>query len=329
MSKISVIIPVYNTGKYLKRCVDSIINQTHKDLDIIIVDDGSLPETAGICDSIAESDSRIRVFHKENQGVSVARNFGLTQVQGKFVGFVDSDDWIEPEMYENLLYKIEISGADVVFCDAVTIWDNGRKEQDTFINLPTSQGLQHNDITPEILIEMAGSVWRGLYRSKIIDNIRFPEGLKFSEDRYFNLQVLSKTNKIYYLKETFYCRYMRNDSCVNTYHPDAVSVTCKGFDMMAEYASRHFGNIYSEEYRRKELVSFIGILYGVLHCGKGIRGCFQEFKKVASLPFLHELIRKYGTSDIRLRLVRYRFYFFLFVLIYVHDNVRRLIHESI
>lgn len=322
MVKISVIIPVYNTGKYLKRCVDSVINQTHKNLDIIIVDDGSSPETAGICDLIAESDSRIRVFHKENEGVSAARNFGLTHVQGSFVGFVDSDDWIEPKMYETLLYRIEKFAADVVYCDARTIWDDGNNEPDTFISIAHSKELQRKDITPEMLCEMAGSVCRGLYSSKIIDNIRFPEGLKFSEDRYFNLQVLSKTNKIYYLKETFYCRYMRNDSCVNTYHPDAVSVTCKGFDMMAEYASRHFGNMYSEEYRRKELVSFIGILYGVLHCGKGIRGCFQEFKKVASLPFLHELIRKYGASDIRLQLVRYRCYSLLFFLIFIHNQVK-------
>ena len=103
MTLISIIIPVYNTGKYLSRCLDSILSQSHKELDIIIVDDGSQFETADICDTIASSDSRVRVFHKQNEGVSVARNYGLSQAVGDYIGFVDSDDWIALDMFEKLL----------------------------------------------------------------------------------------------------------------------------------------------------------------------------------------------------------------------------------
>jgi len=322
MPKISIIIPVYNTGKYIERCIDSIIHQTHKDLDIIIVDDGSQSETADICDAMVALDSRIRVFHKQNEGVSVARNYGLSQVVGDYIGFVDSDDWIALDMFERLLSKMRQNTADIVYCDALTIWDNGREESDTFTNIIDSQGINRSAITPSVLFEMAGSVCRGLYRREVLEGVQFPIGLKFSEDRYFNLQVLSKCNNIYYLKEAFYYRYMRVDSCVNSYHPDAVEVTCKGFDLMAECAEKHWGKEFYDEYRRKQLASFSGMLYGALHCGKGFLGCYRELKTIASELILHELIRKYGTSDKRLQLAYHGCYSLLFILIYIHGRIK-------
>ena len=320
---ISIIIPVYNTGTYLIRCVDSIIHQTYKDLEIIIVDDGSRTETYNICDTLATRDSRVRVFHKKNEGVSVARNFGLSKSKGDYIGFVDSDDWINPYMYEKLLNNLTESCADVVYCDALTIWDNGEEESDTFANLHNSGELKDIDVTPSILYEIAGSVCRGLYRRELLEGIDFPVGLKFSEDRFFNLQVLSNAKLIYYLKEPFYYRYMREDSCVNSYHQDAVQVTCKGFSLMADYAKRFWGEEYSEEYERKQMVTFIGLLYSSLHCGKGFWGKYQEFKKIASTLKLHSLIKKYGAFDVRLKLIKMKFYFPLFLLISLHAKIRK------
>lgn len=322
MAKISIIIPVYNTGKYLERCIDSIKHQTHKNLDIIIVDDGSQSETADICDTIASSDSRIRVFHKQNEGVSVARNYGLVQAVGDYIGFVDSDDWIALDMFERLLSQIIQHDADIVYCDALTVWDNGKEEPDTFACIHHSQGINCSAITPSMLFEMAGSVWRGLYRREVLEGVQFPVGLKFSEDRYFNLQVLSKCNSIYYLKEAFYYRYMRADSCVNSFHPDAVEVTCKGFDLMAECAEKHWGKEFYDEYRRKQLASFSGMLYGALHCGKGFWDCYPEMKAIASTPILHELIGQYGTADKRLQLAYHKCYFLLFILVYIHGSIK-------
>lgn len=323
MSKISIIIPVYNTGKYLQRCIDSIINQTYKDLDVIIVDDGSQSETSNICDSIAKSDYRIRVFHKQNEGVSVARNYGLTQAVGDYIGFVDSDDWIASDMFERLLSQMYQNTADIVYCDALTVWDNGKTESDTFTNISYSQRISHNDITPSMLFEIAGSVCRGLYRREVLESVQFPIGLKFSEDRYFNLQALSKCNSIYYLKEAFYYRYMRADSCVNSFHPDAVCVTCEGFDLMAEYAGKYWGQNYYNEYRRKHLASFTGMFYNALHSGKGFIGCYREIRNIASTPVLHELIEKYGTTDKRLLLVSNKCYFLLFILCYIHGHIKK------
>ena len=147
MAKVSIIIPVYNTGNYLYKCVESVLNQTYKDIEIIIIDDGSKEETAQICDEIAKEDKRIRLIHKQNEGVSVARNIGLDMVTGDYVGFIDSDEWIDLDMFESLVCEMEEYDADIVMCDATTIWDNGKNELDTFICLPQSCTLTGNHIT--------------------------------------------------------------------------------------------------------------------------------------------------------------------------------------
>lgn len=320
--KISIIIPVYNTGAYLKRCIDSILKQTHENLDIIIVDDGSFQETSDICDSLADLDSRIRVFHKMNEGVSVARNFGLAQAIGDYIGFVDSDDWIKPDMYESMLLKLLQNNVDVVYCDAFTVYNTSRCDLDTFVHLSISQQLDSQNVTPSILFEIAGSVWRGLYKRTLLDGVKFPVCLKFSEDRYFNLQVLSKAKHIYYLKEAYYYRYMRVDSCVNSYHQDALQVTCNGFNLMANFVERFWGDAYSDEYRRNQMLAFIGLLYRSLHCGKGFLGRYNEFKRIACATDIHNLISKYGSSDLRLKMVKKKCYFPLFLLIVTHSKIK-------
>ena len=116
--KISVVIPIYNVEKYIERCIDSVLNQTYMNLEIILVDDGSPDRCGEICDNYAQIDKRIRVIHKENGGLSSARNAGLRIATGDYISFVDSDDWIEPHMYETLLknainYKAQISSGGV------------------------------------------------------------------------------------------------------------------------------------------------------------------------------------------------------------------------
>jgi glycosyltransferase involved in cell wall biosynthesis len=112
---ISVIVPVYNVKPYLRKCLDSIINQTYRDLEILIIDDGSTDGSGDICDEYRKDD-RIKVFHTENRGLSAARNLGLDNTTGNWIGFIDSDDWIEPDMYEVLLRKAEETRADIIEC---------------------------------------------------------------------------------------------------------------------------------------------------------------------------------------------------------------------
>ena len=113
---ISVIIPVYNVEKYLRRCIDSVINQTYKNLEIIIVDDGSTDNSSNICDEYTNKDSRVKVVHKENGGLSSARNVGIELAKGDLIAFVDSDDYIELEMYEKLKENMDKYDSDIAIC---------------------------------------------------------------------------------------------------------------------------------------------------------------------------------------------------------------------
>ncbi len=110
---ISVIIPVYNVAPYIDKCVESVVNQTHKNLEIILIDDGSIDESGVKCDKWQEKDQRIKTIHTKNHGVSHARNIGLAAMHGDYVGFVDGDDWLEPDMYMSLLHIMLAGGADV------------------------------------------------------------------------------------------------------------------------------------------------------------------------------------------------------------------------
>ena len=120
--KISIIVPVYNVEKYLKKCIDSIVNQTYKNLEIILVDDGATDRSGEICDELAKLDNRIKVYHKKNGGLSDARNYGVERATGSYVGFVDSDDYIDAEMYEKLYEAITKEAADVAECNLKIVY---------------------------------------------------------------------------------------------------------------------------------------------------------------------------------------------------------------
>lgn len=226
MVKLSVVIPIYNAERHLQKCIDSILNQTERNIEIILVDDGSRDDSLKICQKYAKIDRRIRVIHQENSGVSAARNEGIRLSYGKYIGFVDSDDWIEPDMYERLLEEAEKVSADVVMCDVTTVYDNGRNQADTITQLSRNQILEKSDFTPSLLLEMAGSACRCIYKnSKYNDKLRkqsfvFPLGVKFSEDRVFNIYAFGYANQVVYIKESYYNRYVNEKSAVHRFHED-------------------------------------------------------------------------------------------------------------
>lgn len=227
MPKISVIVPIYNAENELEKSIDSIIDQTIRDLEIILIDDGSIDNSLAICKKYEKKDKRIKVIRQENAGVSVARNRGIEIAKGDYIGFVDADDWIEAVMYERLLSEAEKSDADIVMCDATTVYSDGRKQEDTIIQLSENRILKKTDFTPGLLLEMAGSACRCIYRSYRYNDkkmkkerLHFPLGVKFSEDRIFNLYAFGKANKVCYLKESYYNRFVNPKSAVHRFHED-------------------------------------------------------------------------------------------------------------
>ena len=174
---ISIIVPVYNVEPYLRKCLDSILDQTYRDLEILIIDDGSTDGSGAICDEYAGKDDRIKVFHTENKGLSAARNLGLDNASGDWIGFVDSDDWIEPDMYEVLLRKAEETGADVVECGCHIDY------RATSYEHPAIQRAVSDIDAVESLIrgEIRTQVWNKIWRSHLFTDIRFPEGHSFED----------------------------------------------------------------------------------------------------------------------------------------------------
>lgn len=326
MVTVSIVIPVYNTGNYLYKCVESLLLQTLRDIEIVIVDDGSHEDTAAICEELAARDSRIRVYHKPNEGVSKARNYALDRVTGKYIGFVDSDDWVDTTMYQTLVDTIEQQNADLVYCDATTTWDDGRSASDTFSTLSNSTILETKNLSPRTTCEIAGSAWRGLFKSSTLKkyNIRFPEDLKFSEDRIFNLLVLTHVSRIYYLKQSFYFRFMRKGSCVNSNHPDAASILLRSSFIMQQLAGAHWGEEHRKIYQRQLVTGFIGSLYRIIEHQKTSIARYQEFHKMASTHELHVTISILHLSDIRSRLIAHSHYRILYLLMKMHTFYKKL-----
>ncbi len=226
MIRLSIIIPVYNAEEHLTRCMESVLNQTEKNIEIILVDDGSSDGSLDICKNYEKKDERVKVIHQENCGVSAARNQGIKVVAGEYIGFVDSDDWIQNDMYECLLKEAVKTNAEIVMCDATTVYSDGKVEADTITQLSCNRVLEKSDFTPSLLLEMAGSVWRCIYKNRYNDKrlknyvFQFPFGVKFSEDRIFNLYAFGQANKIAYIKKSYYNRYINVKSAVHRFHED-------------------------------------------------------------------------------------------------------------
>ena len=210
-SLISVIVPIYKVEKYLRKCIESILSQTYTNLEIILVDDGSPDKCGEICDEYEKKDSRIKVIHKKNGGLSDARNAGLDIMAGNYVAFVDSDDWIEPQMYEHLLAKLHYFHADIsiggVSCD---LDDNGIINTEKIVSYDSAPFSEGNVETMHRFFTTSWAAWDKLYKADLFRDIRYPVG-EINEDEAIVLQLLSKCTRVCYTNEVFY-HYMRRPS---------------------------------------------------------------------------------------------------------------------
>ena len=187
---ISVIVPVYNVEPYLRKCLDSILAQTYRDLEILVIDDGSTDGSGQICDEY-KKDERVRIFHTENKGLSAARNLGLDNATGDWIGFVDSDDWIEPDMYEVLLRKAEDTGADVVECGVYLEYPDCTEERTRKNALMTGADAIHELLHGFI----SDCAWDKLWKKKCFTNFLFPEG-RVHEDTAITCKILLNLNTV-------------------------------------------------------------------------------------------------------------------------------------
>lgn len=210
--KLSIIIPAYNVETFLPKCLDSVLAQNFTDWEAIIVDDGSTDGTGAICDDYAARDPRFKVIHSPNKGISSARNTGLANAKGEFIGFVDSDDWIEPDMFATLLDDIIKNDADIAKCGYRTVEQNRTTVPTTgsfrVIDGGNAARLMYEDK------KIQSFLWDKLYRRSIL-NVRFPQGRVY-EDMYVLLQVLANARKITVNPTPLYNYRQRKNSIVHT-----------------------------------------------------------------------------------------------------------------
>ena len=233
MAKISVIIPCYNLEKLMRRAADSALEQSFSDIEIILVDDGSSDSTGLICDGYAAKDSRVRVIHQQNGGLSAARNAGLAAATGKYVAFLDADDWLRPDAYERMLGAMAQGGADCACCGYVHAYDDGSLG-DT-VPAPFPEGVHGADeILSGIVLPLlqdrlregmfTGMVWRYLFRLDVIRS----RGLIFTdaylEDELFLIRYFSQPTRIASVDEGLYFYYLNRNSITRKYNADMTEI---------------------------------------------------------------------------------------------------------
>lgn len=221
MELLSIIIPVYNSENYLRSCINSVLDQTYKKLEVILIDDGSEDSSSALCDQMAELDCRIKTVHTKNMGCSSARNIGLELARGKYVAFVDSDDVVDKSMYEILINNLESTSSDVSAC-AYTNKKNTILTSSNIVSSTKKEPLIIITRKKEIFDNIVGSnnsiegfLWNKVWKKSLIGNERFNINLSFCEDCLFTWNVMKKANKVCYCNLPMYHYLMHEESSVH------------------------------------------------------------------------------------------------------------------
>lgn len=302
---ISIIVPIYNVSKYLDKCVESILNQNYKNIELILVDDGSTDGSEKKCDDWAKKDSRVVVIHKENGGSADSRNVGMEAAKGDYIGFVDSDDWIAPEMYEKLMVAIQERNLDMAVCFFKAVSDENYVFNNT--EYPTTEYTGRdfaNLIIAEKKPRISYAIWKCLYKREVIKDIKFYKGVHYNEDAVFLIESLWNAKKMAFIDAPMYYYRVHESSISN------IDISEKRINDIL-FKCEWLLNYYGENANRSEL--------------KKVRKCIIDellsylrlASKQKSLNKCEVLIKKYindnklGVKDIRFdikNLLKYIFF---------------------
>ena len=269
--KISVIVPVYKAEAYLTQCIESIRNQTYQNLEIILVDDGSPDRCGAMCDDFAAQDPRIRVIHKENGGQSSARNAALSVATGEYIGFVDSDDWIEPHMYQTLYDRlvehdaqISVCGGQLEFPDGSISYFNPHYPKDKDLQLFDTLGALENVIGNQ---QLTNSLCDKLYHRSILEGLRMSEG-KIYEDMELVPQCLEKAQRVVYHPEPYYHYRQTGSSTIRgEFTPGRFAEADVALKIARDYEKR-----YPTLYPRA-MAYYISVSLTIIHRSRKAKSC--------------------------------------------------------
>lgn len=236
MELISVIVPVYNVEAYVAKCIESIQNQSYQHLEIILVDDGSTDDSGDICDQYAAYDDRIKVIHQENGGISAARNTGIEAANGDYITFVDSDDYIAPNMYEDMLHILKDNDLDILECTAF------RDKDGTIIEGCNDGSLEifnRHEALKMAMHDCFIAVWSQMYKRSAIGDVRFPVGRKF-EDTAVSYLFIANTNRVGHINRCYYYYRLNPNSITQTsFDPKSRWDFVIGYEERLQYAIHH------------------------------------------------------------------------------------------
>ena len=274
MKLVSIIVPIYNAQSYLNRCLDSLLAQTLEEIEIILINDGSKDGSLAICREYAQRDARVIVIDQENAGVSAARNAGIDRATGQYIGFVDPDDWAEPQMYECMYEKIQALGCPVCFCNYYKDDKNNsvpkrfkvKKDllnKQEVIKIIVSNMVGADDIMPHYNYVM-GCVWRCLYERSFIEkhHLRFEESIGFMEDLVFNVSALLKVDSLCIVPEFLYHYVQNPKSILHTYNKNMWTDQMKVHSLLEEVIKE----AGLEEMMRNRLdMRYVGMAFGAIY----------------------------------------------------------------
>lgn len=280
LPKVSVIIPVYNVDQYLSKCITSVINQEFDDVEIILVDDGSTDSSSKICDEFSSKYENITTIHKNNGGLSDARNVGVKQAMGEYITFIDSDDWLYPGALQYLVMLIEKYNADFVMAknsrvksanlstENISLWT--RKEfLERFFKLNTQVNVQY--------------AWAKLYRKELIKDIKFPVGL-ISEDVPFTFQVALISNKIVYSSKVIYHYFYNSSSITTKKFSEQRLDLLRVWDLVVKYAEKSKNKWIIENALLNRYRADFGILINLLQANRSLK-----YKKIFLIEHINIL----------------------------------------
>ena len=284
---ISVIIPVYEVEPYMDRCVESVVNQTYSNLEIILVDDGSPDNCPAMCDAWAERDSRVKVIHKKNGGLSDARNAGMAAATGEYITFVDSDDWIAHEMLERLYRAMQRDRSDIAACTVKMVWED--ETPDELLTVQTNCILDKHQAQAALLEEklLKQPVWYKMYRAELIKDIPFEVG-KFHEDVFWSYQAVGAADRVSIVDYVGYFYTQRPNSIMGE------NYSCKRLDALEAYERRY--KFISREFPSLESEARLSVFLGCLYHGQMALLYLKGSERKQAMDIVKNTSHKYRIS---------------------------------
>lgn len=299
MVSVSVVVPAYNVEKYLEECLQSILMQTYIDYEIIIVNDGSTDSSLDICNKYKEQSDRVKVFTKENGGLSSARNYGVEKSEGKYIIFVDSDDyWISEKTLEKLVFTAQTTDADIVRGEYLEVDDNGSSLYIPELCSELTQVenmLLDNCMFVENILSRGHFSWLFLIKKDSIQNQRFNENHKFQEDIEFNIRYFSKPRKCVYIPFRFYAYRKRENSIMSTFKVDNLKYSFDLVNIWHYYSERISENELSNLYSYNAIMMYYSTLETISQAPY-YNNCLSIIEKL-SLVDLNKKVRLWANSS--------------------------------